>query len=122
METQIKNPWLTNNHPEHPEMQMCGVADRSLAVKRSTDAKFLARVILYPGTEKSVKKLARTRFCWKVELSVACPHCGIDKFSPGGLRAHHCKSLPNRQRVSPEAVAEAIDTALQRKLQEILAV
>ena len=120
MNNTITNPWLTHHRPDFPKMQICGVAERSQAVKQSTDARFLARVILFPGTEKSVKKLARTRFCWKVDLAVACPHCGIDKFSPGGLRAHHCKSL-NRQRVSPEAVAEAIDTALERKLQEILA-
>lgn len=41
------------------------------------------------------------------ELLLTCPLCGTPNFSERGLRAHCCRSKPERERLTPDEIATA---------------
>ncbi len=49
----------------------------------------------------------------KREILIACPLCGRKGFSVCGLRAHYCRSKPDRSRLSLSEYKTAISAALK---------
>jgi hypothetical protein len=41
------------------------------------------------------------------EVLLTCPVCGTPNFSERGLRAHHCRAKPGRERLTPDEINNA---------------
>jgi len=65
------------------------------------------RAYIATFTARRAEPHAAGQYAASHEVLVACPVCGTPNFSERGLRAHCCRSKPDRGRLTPDELQRA---------------